>query len=141
MLTNYINNDRFTNRKITIKAPPKTRVAKSPVLSNLLGKVTFVKFNKDASLIAVVDDKYREIELSLWNIVDNAVTKINSARIETLGFIDAVKWNESLSHEKNSLLALCTYRNSNIVIHNTPNLEQLYMISAKNYNIPKILCF
>jgi hypothetical protein len=61
MLTNYISDDRFINKKIAIKPPPKSRIAKSPVLSNLLGKVTFIKFNKDASLIAVIDDKYREI--------------------------------------------------------------------------------
>ena len=54
MLTNYISDDRFLNKKMKIRAPPKTIVAQSQDLSNIVGKVTFTKFNHNSSLIAII---------------------------------------------------------------------------------------
>lgn len=59
MLTNYISDDRFLTKKMKIRPPPKTIVAQSQVLSNIVGKVTFTKFNKSANLIAVISESYR----------------------------------------------------------------------------------
>jgi len=56
MLNQYLKEDKFAKKKITILNPPKMIVAQSSTISLISGKVSFIKFNNTANRIAMISE-------------------------------------------------------------------------------------